>query len=332
MLEKHISFSFLVITYNHELYVIEHLESIKYQIEMYGKDYIIDILINDDCSSDKTVELIQKWVSLNANLFNRVVVQPNIFNKGTCSSVISLLSLIKTKLFKLTAGDDIYSYENIFEAALTSDNYAIISGYPLFIEEGILKEKLFSNYMMIATEIIYAKSSILKQFTYFSYNNAPNMFYTLDCVRDQRVVDFIQNFDVTEDWPMQIAISSYFPEKKIKYIKKVLVYYRRTSGSTYIVANTRFFNDKLNIFNYLIQNAKSKFSKYRIENRLYAFKKSNKIFSRFINIDLYIFLLKSSLNLIKICINMFTLDLNKNKHFRHYNFIKSKAIIHNQNF
>ena len=140
MQKNQTSFSFLVITYNHELYIIEHLESIKYQIELYGRGYTIDILINDDCSNDRTVELIEKWFNINKALFNRVVVKTNNINKGTCSSVTNLLLLIETKAFKLTAGDDIYSFENIFDAAIVDDKTAFISGFPFYIENNDLKE------------------------------------------------------------------------------------------------------------------------------------------------------------------------------------------------
>ena len=43
------SFAFLVLAYNHELFIIDHLESIKFQILTYGKGLEIDLIINDDC-------------------------------------------------------------------------------------------------------------------------------------------------------------------------------------------------------------------------------------------------------------------------------------------
>ncbi len=46
------SFSFLVLVYNQESYVIDHLESIKYLVLRYAKNIDVDILINDDCSID----------------------------------------------------------------------------------------------------------------------------------------------------------------------------------------------------------------------------------------------------------------------------------------
>jgi glycosyltransferase involved in cell wall biosynthesis len=322
---KQASFSFLVITYNHELYIIEHLESIKYQIESYGRGYTIDILINDDCSNDKTVELIEEWIKLNKNLLNRVIIKVNEFNKGTCTSVTNLLLLIETKLFKLTAGDDIYSFENIFDAAIADEKTAFISGFPLYIENNDLKEYKFSNILILATMVVYFKKGILKQYVNFSYNNAPNMFYNLNCAKDARVIQFVQEYDVTEDWPLQLAISRCYPKYKIKYISKVLIYYRRTAGSTYIIANKRFVNDKLKIYQNLIQNRFNFFSGLRSQSRLLAFKTSNKFLSKLINIDLYIFFIESLYRSRRIFIEFFNLNLNHNLHKRHLKKIIEKA-------
>jgi hypothetical protein len=323
--KRQISFSFLVLAYNHESYIIEHLESIKYQIKTYGKEVKVDILINDDCSTDRTVELIDNWLKLNKELFNRVLVIKNKNNKGTCLSVTHLFSLIETKLFKLTAADDIYSYENIFEGAFNDEDVAFISGFPLYLENSILREYFISNFLTIATSVVYKKKGILNQFVNFSYNNAPNMFYNLNLSRDIRVISFVQNFDVTEDWPIQIAISRFYPQNKIKYIDKVFVYYRRTAGSTYIVANERFTNDKLKIFKDLINNSANIFSKLRLKSRLFAFKSSNKIVSRIINLDLYIFFFQSLFRIRSIYSQIIKLNLNKSLHVKHWEFIKIQA-------
>ena len=73
------NFSFLVLAYNHENYIIEHLESIKYQVLTYGEEMSVDILISDDFSRDRTVDLIEKWIFANKRLFNRVIFRFNNF-------------------------------------------------------------------------------------------------------------------------------------------------------------------------------------------------------------------------------------------------------------
>ena len=52
-------FVFVTLTFNHEKYIIEHLESIKYQVENYGQKFSTKIVINDDCSSDKIALILE---------------------------------------------------------------------------------------------------------------------------------------------------------------------------------------------------------------------------------------------------------------------------------
>ena len=60
MLDK--EFTFTIVTFNQEKYVIELLESIKYQIETHGKEYKNHLIVCDDASKDDTVLLVTKWV------------------------------------------------------------------------------------------------------------------------------------------------------------------------------------------------------------------------------------------------------------------------------
>lgn len=321
MLDNSNTFSFLVIAYNHEKYIIDHLESIKYQILNYGKNISTDILISDDCSNDSTVELIDSWTLLNCDLFNRVVKFYNKVNKGTCSCVADMILAIETDNFKLTAGDDIYSFENIYEASLLDESIAFCSGFPLFLNDGELKESFNATFLMVATSQIYKHDSLKSRFINFSYDNAPNMFYNLSLIRDSRVINYLRKFDVTEDWPVQIAISRFFPEKKYNYLNKVLVYYRRTSGSTYLVANNRFKLDKMQIFCDLIENTNDFALKFRLLNRMRCFQIKNKIFSRLINLNLYLFSIQLLFRFPQILFEMLRLNFKKDLHKTHLNLI-----------
>ncbi len=44
------SFTFLTVAYNHEKFILEHLESIRYLMNNYGDGIDVSIIINDDCS------------------------------------------------------------------------------------------------------------------------------------------------------------------------------------------------------------------------------------------------------------------------------------------
>ena len=104
-------FTFIVITYNQEQYVVEHLNSIKNLIELYGKDMSIDLVHADDKSRDGTVEVVRKWLDQNRDLFRNVTVIEREKNVGTIRNIKSAIEATKTEQFKFLAGDDKYNGE-----------------------------------------------------------------------------------------------------------------------------------------------------------------------------------------------------------------------------
>ena len=61
--------SVIVITYNSSDFVIEALESIKAQT--YTS---IELIITDDCSSDRTVDICMNWIEQNRTFFANVIL------------------------------------------------------------------------------------------------------------------------------------------------------------------------------------------------------------------------------------------------------------------
>ena len=95
--DKKASFAFLVLTYNHQNYILEHLESIKYLVMTHGHNIDIDLIINDDGSKDETCGLVSRWVKSNTNLFRTVTTLFNPTNLGTCRSVDNMLAKVNAE-------------------------------------------------------------------------------------------------------------------------------------------------------------------------------------------------------------------------------------------
>ena len=110
-------FTFAMLTYNQEKYVVEQLESIKYQVLNYGNDFQVYFLLCDDASSDSTVRIAKKWVE-KEKIFDDCNFIVSLKNKGLVNNYIIALKNIKTDLFKLLGGDDLYYKNNVFEAVL----------------------------------------------------------------------------------------------------------------------------------------------------------------------------------------------------------------------
>lgn len=324
---KESSFSFLVIAYNHEDYILEHLESIKFLIKKYAQDIDVDIIINDDKSTDGTVELIDRWLSYNKNIFNSIVKIYNKRNLGTCHSILNMLSHVSTDYAKLTAGDDVYSYENIFSLEDSLKIGPIVSGFPLDLTNGIISEKKFDIKMIISSYYIYKNKDLIERFKWPSNNNAPNIIYDLNFLNNSKLLNYLRSFDVVEDWPIQISIANQKKSGKFILEDKVFTYYRRTLGSTYIVANERFSKDQLKIYKDLIDSEKRFIKKILLKNRRYCFSIENRFLKKILNVSIYRYVVLYILQYRKTQKHYlrFKSKLNIEAHRKHYKEIACSA-------
>lgn len=321
------SFTFIVISYNHEKYIIEHLESIKYLIESYADNIDVCIIISDDGSKDRTRYLVDSWLEFNAHLFSTIDKIYNSENLGTCKSVINCLTKLDTNFFKLTAGDDVYSRENIFDYAALSDNCSMLFGVPIFLRDGVLNINKINMFNTISTQYIYKGLLPVKRFKKISVNNAPNLIYSSKCILSKDVISDLAIYDVIEDWPLQISIAENFPEHVVDFVEKVFVYYRRTSGSSYIVANSRFYKDKVSIYTRLISSETSCLDRYMLRNRLFCFELKNSFLNKVINISVYEYILKVLFNFRSILKKYISIDLPLSDYQVHYKLIQERSTI-----
>ena len=120
-------FTFGVCTYNSENFILETLESIKYQIESYGDNWDVTLVVSDDASSDKTVELVKEWCQRNEGIFEDCILLASEKNQGIAHNYARIVSNIKTEYFKTIDGDDIISSCNIFEQIIkiNDDNMSV---------------------------------------------------------------------------------------------------------------------------------------------------------------------------------------------------------------
>jgi hypothetical protein len=319
------SFAFLVLAFNHQEYVIEHLESIKYLVKKYGVGLDIDIVVNDDFSSDRTLELIVWWLSENGNLFRFIKIINNNTNLGTCASMNNMLDCMVADRCKITAGDDVYSYVNIFALTEELDHVGIISGKVLYLFDNQVVYDWKTRLFEIASDVLYKDQLMSVRFENISYNNAPNIYYATSCLKNPNVRSYFSKFQVTEDWPLQLAISENFRNLKFELINETLVYYRRTIGSTYLVASEKFKSDKYKIYDDLIEKQDSIIGKARLKIRKHLFAINGRWIKRILNFDLYIFLIRAVLKIrtIRIAFNLSMCRLDY--HQCHYVKIKKNA-------
>lgn len=319
------NFTFITLTYNHARFILEHLESIKYLMESYGNGIDVDIIIADDASQDDTVKICKSWCNKNSHLFKKITVLSDGVNRGTCKNLIAALKCLATDYCKLTAGDDIYSYENLFLECKKLDGNHILSGLPLNLINATLMSTRFDLFNLFATNIIYKKTQYLKRLKKINFFNSPSIVYAVPALLNRDITDFVTQFSVTEDYPLQIRMAELFSPLKFVQIDKIFVYYRRTMNSTYIIKNAAFNQDKSDTFNYLIKSEKSIFGKLLLRNRLYCFGLKSKYLKRILNLNIYLYGFDILKNIFQILDKVKKFDTQLDKHQSHYDLILSRS-------
>ena len=238
-------FTFIVITYNQEQYVVEHLNSIKNLIELYGKDMSIDLVHADDKSRDGTVEVVRKWLDQNRDLFRNVTVIEREKNVGTIRNIKSAIEATKTEQFKFLAGDDKYNGENIFE--LQKCGKMIITpvspfGNPQKDDLEILK--LF--YKLVLSHKNRKKLAAL--LGYASVLPAPGVFLDSTFYRSKELWDFLEQFRLIEDYPTwNYLLNKKEMDIEVEVLTKPYVCYRMSSGVSTGNKNSVFLEEERKI-------------------------------------------------------------------------------------
>jgi glycosyltransferase involved in cell wall biosynthesis len=88
-------------TYNHEPYIAEAIDSFL----MQETDFPFEILIRDDCSTDKTAEIVKEYADKYPQLIKPIYEKENTFSKGV-RAMPQLYKIAKGKYIALCEGDD----------------------------------------------------------------------------------------------------------------------------------------------------------------------------------------------------------------------------------
>lgn len=319
------SFSFLVLARNHQEYVIEHLESIKYLVQTYGANRRIELLINDDCSSDITVKLVDQWLSRNSSLFYRIVFVKQDVNIGTCKSLVNLLASVQTKQLKITAADDVYTSNDIFSFSEHTSSHAFISGMSLVLVNSHISYDFRFSFCELVTNYIYQSRPLLSRFLFSAVNNACSIIYNPVHLLSQEVVSFLGQFDLVEDWPLQLAISDKAPHSSFYFSHKCYVLYRRTPGSSYMVASTRVARDNERIFSHILSRPLDLVSRIRLVSRKISNLSQTRTVRHLLNVDLWIYWVQALPHLPMILHHLYKDTRSLASYRKHYQLIREKS-------
>lgn len=215
-----------VITYNSSKFVLETLESIKAQTYQN-----IELIISDDCSTDNTVELCQKWVEQNKDRFIRTQIITSETNTGVSANLNRAESICKGIWVKVIDGDDILLPNSIQDLILyvqKNQEIDFIFGKALcFNQHGILKDYLKDflddTFWQLSAEEQYDRLVIRGNCL-----PCPTFFYKRMTMREIGVVND-ESIPLCEDYPKWINITKL--GYKLFCYNQVIVNYRIHSDS-----------------------------------------------------------------------------------------------------
>lgn len=106
MKDNDIRISVVMTTYNGEKYVEDQLISLTNQTRLPD-----EIIIFDDCSTDRTVHIVQKFIEMHSNV--RLKLSVNKSNKGWQKNFMDAISEAKGEIILLADQDDIWIQDKI---------------------------------------------------------------------------------------------------------------------------------------------------------------------------------------------------------------------------
>lgn len=131
--------SIVVVTYNSEDTVIELLDSIACQ--SYEN---LELIVADDCSSDKTVDLVRQWCKNYHSRFARIIISVSRKRQGIVYNADRGIRKSCSKYIKLIGGDDVLLPNCVEDNVdfITKSNYRLIfSRMQLFGDQRMIYER-----------------------------------------------------------------------------------------------------------------------------------------------------------------------------------------------
>ena len=211
--------SIIAACYNHALFVVEALESIKNQ--SYPN---IQLIITNDASTDKSKDIIESWIKQQEFAIQFI---SNETNKGVCYTFNKALKQVKGQYFQVISCDDVMLLNKIQQQVdfleSASEEFAMVCTDAQVIDQNSnLTHTSFLDFWNLPTDL---PENAYKQLLLQNTILAPSVLIRT------AVLDEVGYYDESlcfEDWDMWLRISKNY---KIKMWTYPLVNYRHFATS-----------------------------------------------------------------------------------------------------
>lgn len=219
-------FTFVTISFNQEEYIIEHLESIKYQIDQFGTGRKINFILSDDSSSDHTVKFAEIWLEQHPNLFNEIQILVNKENQGIVKNYLQATAGVKTPRYKILGADDVYYKNNIFETIGFLRESDII-----FTPSLTYNDEEIDIYWDLNNLLTLKKNEQVQKYLEHGYPfNTVGTFYKTSLIQNEGLREYISPYTWIEDVPSIYYLFNKKEALKYSIHYKPYIVYRNNAG------------------------------------------------------------------------------------------------------
>jgi len=244
--------SIIVPTYNSSAYILETLESAKAQT--YRN---IELIVTDDCSKDKTIELCNDWLSKNNDCFVRTAVITTPQNKGISANLNRGINNARGVWLKIIAGDDILLKDCIlknFEYATKNESSFLFSRHIWFKVDDNNKKLFNSNQKQVneywenLNKSFFALEAKSQYYKLLRFNRVPAstaFFYRETLIS---IGGFDESIPMIDDYPLWLKATK--NNHKLYFLNFPTVLYRKHEDSISAHKNVKlsFVKDNYRIY------------------------------------------------------------------------------------
>jgi alpha-1,3-rhamnosyltransferase len=256
--------SIVVITYNSAKYVLETLESIKAQT--YKN---IELIVADDCSTDNTVELCEKWFVNNKDYFVKSKIVYSDINRGISVNCNRGVNFSNGSWIKLIAGDDILipdCIEKFVNLSMESDNKLFFGNMNNFEGETIINKSTDPSILNFFNMNVQKKFKNYCRHAYFL--NSPTVFVNRQTLN--LLGNFNEKYRYLEDLPLILKFLENNEDIGFLHDYVVLRRIHQESISTQTTSVNEYRKQFLiNLFNIYSDLRRPNFKWYNIKDNYY---------------------------------------------------------------
>lgn len=254
-----IKISVIVITFNQEDKILRCLNSI-----LLSETGHLELIVADDCSSDNTPNLVDRWLSEKGSEFLTTSFIKRKINLGTVANICDAIAASHGQFIKLIAGDDWFcegALDYFFHLVSSSSFDAAFSPVLIALEDDSKNVELTGARLEASKKENFFSLSSQEQFNILSVIDvlpAPGAFFS------RRYWDRINleryGFKISEDWPMWI-LGSLYEMKFIKISHPLVVYLQHKKSVTQDITKPAYktgIQDTLKMYRDIVFRNKSK--------------------------------------------------------------------------